>query len=391
MKIGAAILDRLASIVTSSLSYYKKKLSNDVHVLPIDPKSLKSSTLNLSDSGYADLVAALGPYKFSGNLAEAVKSIRSGLLTSAYVTDRISGQFLVTDSKATLDSILISALARHRVGSILEYDPEDPLRSPGPLKEKVASVLRRMPLQAAKGLVSKVYEEAGAPGSVKIRTDINIPANISKATVVLRFTTEDKFSYSKELDTKLSKAVLGYANSGKLLEDLQSTGILSRVQEGVESIIAGSIGTKPIKQSRPVNASLNSSVKSKTSSKAVEHKVPQLRNLRGQFTSPSSLQSIINNSLAEQIQKNMGTGSSKSILNYRTGRFAESASVTSIIQGKTGMLTAFYTYMKYPYQTFEPGFAQGSPLTRNPKLLISKSIREIAATQVSNKMRAVLA
>jgi hypothetical protein len=52
------------------------------------------------------------------------------------------------------------------------------------------------------------------------------------------------------------------------------------------------------------------------------------------------------------------------------------------------MITAFYTYMKYPYQTFEPEFKQGSPASRNPKLLISKSIREILATKVDNKLRA---
>lgn len=42
-----------------------------------------------------------------------------------------------------------------------------------------------------------------------------------------------------------------------------------------------------------------------------------------------------------------------------------------------------YTYMKYPYQTFEPGFAQGSTF-RDPRLLIGQSIRELA-TQIMNE------
>jgi len=46
--------------------------------------------------------------------------------------------------------------------------------------------------------------------------------------------------------------------------------------------------------------------------------------------------------------------------------------------------------MKNPYQTFEPGFRQGSPTSRDPKLLISQSIREIAASKVGNRLRAVL-
>jgi hypothetical protein len=58
-------------------------------------------------------------------------------------------------------------------------------------------------------------------------------------------------------------------------------------------------------------------------------------------------------------------------------------------QSREGMITAFYSYMKNPYQTFEPGYAQGSPKTRDPKLLIAKSIREIAATKVGNRLRAV--
>jgi hypothetical protein len=118
---------------------------------------------------------------------------------------------------------------------------------------------------------------------------------------------------------------------------------------------------------------------------------PPIRNQQGRFTSLASLQTLLNLALAQQIQKNMGVGTSKNILNYRTGRLAESAQVTNLSQSREGMITAFYTYMKYPYQTFEPGYAQGSPRSRDPKLLISKSIREIMSTQVNNRLRAVLA
>jgi hypothetical protein len=118
---------------------------------------------------------------------------------------------------------------------------------------------------------------------------------------------------------------------------------------------------------------------------------PTLRNINtGRFTSLASLQVILNQALAEQIAKNMGKGTSRNILNYRSGRFADSAAVERMSQSKEGMITAFYSYMKYPYQTFEPGFAQGAPASRNPKLLISQSIREIGAIIVGNRMRAVL-
>ena len=103
-----------------------------------------------------------------------------------------------------------------------------------------------------------------------------------------------------------------------------------------------------------------------------------------------SLQLLINTHLQDVISANMGSGTAKNILNYQTGRFAASARVERMSQSREGMITAFYSYMKNPYQTFEPGFRQGSPKTRDPKLLIAGSIRDIAASKVDNRMRAVL-
>lgn len=102
------------------------------------------------------------------------------------------------------------------------------------------------------------------------------------------------------------------------------------------------------------------------------------------------LQLLINAHLQDVVSANMGDGFNKGILNYRTGRFAASVKVDRLTMTKEGLISAFYTYMKNPYQTFEPGFAQGSPATRSPKLLISRSIKEIAATKVHNRMRTVL-
>lgn len=118
---------------------------------------------------------------------------------------------------------------------------------------------------------------------------------------------------------------------------------------------------------------------------------PPIRNLQGRFTNLANLQALLNLALHDQIRKNMGTGTSRDVLNYRTGRFAHSAEVTKMSQSREGMITAFYTYMRNPYGTFSAGGAQGSPRSRDPKTLISKSIREILSTQVKNRMRAVLA
>lgn len=119
-------------------------------------------------------------------------------------------------------------------------------------------------------------------------------------------------------------------------------------------------------------------------------KVPKARKTSAAPLSLVKLKNLINAKLMRQIDSNMGNGNRKDILNFRTGRFAASANVEGLTVSRLRQISAFYTYMKNPYQTFEPGFNQGSPKTRNPKLLISKSIREIAASIVTNKLRTVL-
>lgn len=101
------------------------------------------------------------------------------------------------------------------------------------------------------------------------------------------------------------------------------------------------------------------------------------------------LQNIINQQLQDVVAANMGNGSSRTVLNYRTGRLAASVSLDRLTQSRDGMITAFYSYMKNPYATFSDGGKQQVPRSRDPKLLISKSIREIAAEQAVTRMRAV--
>jgi hypothetical protein len=101
------------------------------------------------------------------------------------------------------------------------------------------------------------------------------------------------------------------------------------------------------------------------------------------------LLSLINNNLAEQIRKNMGSGYSRNVLNYRTGRLAESAKLVKVSTSRQGLITAFYTYMKNPYATFSAGGRQQYPRSRDPKLLISKSIRELATAAAISNLRVV--
>lgn len=114
------------------------------------------------------------------------------------------------------------------------------------------------------------------------------------------------------------------------------------------------------------------------------------RNVETSKVNLSSLLALINSNLQHVISANMGGGNERGVLNYRSGRFAGSAKVDRLSESRAGMITAFYSYMKNPYQTFQPGYAQGAPASRDPKILIGTSIREIAATKVANQLRAVL-
>lgn len=102
-----------------------------------------------------------------------------------------------------------------------------------------------------------------------------------------------------------------------------------------------------------------------------------------------SLMALINSQLQDVISANMGDGNRRDVLNYRTGRFASTVNVDHLTMSRDGMISVFYNYMKYPYATFSSGGRQQNPKSRDPKLLIAKSIREIAAEAVSNKLRAI--
>jgi hypothetical protein len=106
-------------------------------------------------------------------------------------------------------------------------------------------------------------------------------------------------------------------------------------------------------------------------------------------TNISSLQILLDATLVDTIKKNMGTGSRRDILNLRSGRFAESVKVERLSQSRLGAITAFYRFMRNPYATFSAGGAQQNPRTRDPKLLISRSIREVAQQLMITKLRSV--
>ena len=87
----------------------------------------------------------------------------------------------------------------------------------------------------------------------------------------------------------------------------------------------------------------------------------------------AELLGLFNRDLNKVLQQNMTSPR----LNYRTGRFADSVKVVDVNTTAKGFPSFGYTYDKFPYQTFEPGYAQGSQ-QRDPRKLIDASMREIA-------------
>ena len=140
---------------------------------------------------------------------------------------------------------------------------------------------------------------------------------------------------------------------------------------------------KKTKTYRARKTTTNRPKQSPVGAKLTAAKPPRLRTSQGKFTSAMNIQAILDAKIKETVADNMGKGGA---LVYRTGRFAQSVGVEKVMQSRQGTLTAFYTYMKAPYQTFERGFKQGS-LRRDPRKLISASIREIARETLNHKLQ----
>ena len=99
--------------------------------------------------------------------------------------------------------------------------------------------------------------------------------------------------------------------------------------------------------------------------------------------SPINLMTLINSKLPQTVRKNMGFPA----LENRTGRFASSPRVLDVSQTPAGFPSVGYTYERQPYGVFEA--SSGSRFAdpdRDPRTLIDKSIREIAAEMVTGRL-----
>lgn len=195
-------------------------------------------------------------------------------------------------------------------------------------------------------------------------------------------------------------------NAPKYVVDLKSS--KSAVDHVVDSVIATMKGIKTEKVkvahtkvkvtevSAKKSSATNLTSKVKPLVAARKKELNNLLKVAGKIKKPeatisiTNLEALLRARLYSQVKQNMGTGTAKNVLNYRTGRFAKSANIDRVLVSRQGMVSVFYNYMRNPYGTFSEGGKQQYPRSRDPKLLISKSIREIGASLVGNRLRAIL-
>lgn len=99
---------------------------------------------------------------------------------------------------------------------------------------------------------------------------------------------------------------------------------------------------------------------------------------------PLQVLGYINQRLAQVVEKNMIPPA----LESRTGRFARSVRALNMVSTKQGFPSIEYTYDRDPYQVFEMGIGRIPWATpdRDPRKLIDRSIREIAAEMLKGRL-----
>ena len=140
------------------------------------------------------------------------------------------------------------------------------------------------------------------------------------------------------------------------------------------------VKSKPVKlktktKSKGKGAKVSASVA--LSSKRLKSKKKKSKAKSSAASQPLAMVAMLNKKLPDTVRKNMSTPR----LVNRTGRFADSVKVVDVMPTPQGFPSFGYTYQKNPYQVFEEG--EGTPPwadgNRDPRDLIDKSIREIAA------------
>jgi hypothetical protein len=206
------------------------------------------------------------------------------------------------------------------------------------------------------------------------------------------FSTEEAEIF-RELERKIAMLASRPLVSNYMKNMVSSNTMLEDIEEAIVSILRtgkSNLKKHTTKQGKTAKKQVNNNKQTLPKGPSVSGKTKAPKQTPQSSVNLISLQNLLNAQLQDVISANMGDGSRRDLLNYRTGRFASTAEVKRLSISREGMITAFYDYMRNPYGTFSTGGRQEYPRSRDPKLLISKSIRQIAAEVLNNRLRAVL-
>jgi hypothetical protein len=175
---------------------------------------------------------------------------------------------------------------------------------------------------------------------------------------------------------------------GELTPDLLNMEGSSTLKEKAAAVVTESFkGKKGVKvKSKSVQLKTQTKSKSKgaktsasvaLSAKRLKTKKKKSKAKATAASQPLAMVALLNKKLPNTVRKNMQNPQRVN----RTGRFADSVKVVDVMPTPQGFPSFGYTYQKNPYQVFEEGagaepWANGE---RDPRDLIDKSIREIAA------------
>ena len=247
-------------------------------------------------------------------------------------------------------------------------------------------------------LINKLKDIAASGPDVSLswKKDVDVVKGINGALVLeleLKELNQFKGNLSSWVGEIFSSIIKGHTESAmKFLEGIDianlqgSPTLVDDIESLVGHTIVSGIKSGKVTTSKKFKAPRATSSHKSTKAAKEQTQPKKKKNLRtpirradtsrqrGVSSSPLQLMVLINKDLPRVVAKNMQSPA----LNYRTGRFASSVRVTDVVTTPKGFPSMGYTYDKDQYQTFEPGFAQGS-VDRDPRKLIDKSMREIAA------------
>lgn len=432
MSINEEVLLKVLSIVEATTDEFRQELNKRIHVADISYNAMKASAPRLTPEQHEKLIK-LFVNKFGlkdSSIKEAVLYLvnTKGASTRLWYNPSTGDAALIAGTYETLQKNISSVLKEasqlksFNSASLNRFTGVD--KSTGntitnighisanhtnftsPLEEQIQytaeTLLSILPINSP--IVSKVASElnklrklhkAEATFELTRYNDLT-SKDLAKLVVVVTVQSAKINGNFAKTEQKIAKNLTDYIRRPSVLKAILNTKGSNSILEDIRERLVVAMGGKKTSGSThstkaPTKKSLDMLVgPGKVSS---FQGIPALKDpTSGKFIQKNltNLTSLLNFHLHDVVAANMGDGNRRDILNYRTGRFATSTKVERVTQSREGMISAFYSYMRNPYGTFSTDGRQQFPKTRDPKLLISKSIREIGTKIGIERMRAVL-